>query len=145
MTPRPRPPVAFRPDQNTRFHIDAEWWTRSDQNLRASLYQICQELNVELPPEADEEMRYDLIDPVTAQVWNVSAFDYFFVQRCAGHPDYLTERTPLIEAVFRSLLAQGNHPASPVELSKRLGRPAESILATLAGKQIYKGIVPVNG
>jgi hypothetical protein len=36
----------------------------------------------------------------------------------------------------------GNTPMSTDELSKRLGRPADTILKTIAGSRVYRGLRP---
>jgi hypothetical protein len=64
------------------------------------------------------------------------------ITHCAKQPEFLTEHTTLVDAVFRTLLANGNMPMSPNELAKHLGRPAETILRTLAGNTVYKGLRP---
>jgi hypothetical protein len=56
---------------------------------------------------------------------------------------FVTNHTSLVDAVFRTLLANGNTPLSPEELSSRLDRPAMTILLTLTGLQVYKGLRPV--
>ncbi|HEX7432989.1 MAG TPA: hypothetical protein VF326_04985, partial [Anaerolineaceae bacterium] len=61
---------------------------------------------------------------------------------CAQQKGFLTEHTTLVDAVFKILLASGNNPISPNQLGKRLGRPADTILKTLGGYTVYKGIRP---
>jgi len=36
----------------------------------------------------------------------------------------------------------GNTPMSAEDLSKRLGRPADTILRTIAGPRVYRGLRP---
>jgi hypothetical protein len=48
----------------------------------------------------------------------------------------------LVDAVFKIFLANGNMPLTPVELSERLSRPADTILKTFSGARVYKGIRP---
>jgi biotin operon repressor len=50
-----------------------------------------------------------------------------------------------VEGVFRLLLANGNAPISAEELGRRLNRPADTILKTIAGVRVYKGLRPYNG
>jgi len=63
---------------------------------------------------------------------------------CVKQPDFLTSQTALVEAVFRLFLTNGNIPMSSGELGTRLKRPPETILRTLAGARVYKGIRPYN-
>jgi hypothetical protein len=62
---------------------------------------------------------------------------------CARQPEFVTGQTQLVEAVFRIFLANGNSPLSTTELSARLNRPANTILITLSGPRVYKGIRPI--
>jgi hypothetical protein len=58
-------------------------------------------------------------------------------------PDYITDSTPLTNAVFRTFLANGNEPLTPVELGTLLNRPPSTILRVLGRGRIYDGIKPV--
>jgi hypothetical protein len=46
----------------------------------------------------------------------------------------------MVAQVFRIFLSNGNKPLSSEELSEIINRPARTILVTLTGPQIYKGI-----
>ena len=72
----------------------------------------------------------------------VDGLQHVLMTHCAKREGFLTEHTTMVDAVFRTLLANGNAPMTPGELSARLGRPAEMILRTLSGPQVYKGIRP---
>jgi hypothetical protein len=50
----------------------------------------------------------------------------------------------MVDAVFRTLLANGNEPMTPLDISDVTNRPAETILRTIAGPQVYKGVRPVQ-
>jgi len=63
---------------------------------------------------------------------------------CVRQPDFLTEQTALVEAVFRLFLTNGNIPMTSQELGNRLNRQPETILRTLAGPRIYKGLRPFH-
>jgi hypothetical protein len=49
-----------------------------------------------------------------------------------------------VESVIRLFLTNGNVPMTSNDLSERLHRPAQTILRTLAGSRVYKGIRPYN-
>jgi hypothetical protein len=66
------------------------------------------------------------------------------MSHCAKQPDFLTEQTALVEAVFRLFLTNGNIPMTSEELGVRLNRPAMTILRTLTAGRVYKGIRPVS-
>jgi hypothetical protein len=65
------------------------------------------------------------------------------LSHCALQPGFVTGQTALVEAVFRTFLANGNSPLSAEQLSERLGRPANTILVTLSGVRVYRGIRPI--
>lgn len=134
-----------RPTLSTKFHIDAEWWEEQGRNFRIYLLShLC----------ADCQARYknyqeaDLIDWVDAETGEVSEVDGLWHSLrvcCSLKPDYVNELTPLTTAVFRTFLANGNEPLTPQELEEKVGRPAETILRTIGGFQVYHGIKPVTG
>src|SRR5687767_12129642 len=84
----------------------------------------------------------DWIDPATGQVVRVDELRYTLLAHCSLQPDYITERTSLVDAVFRALLAGGNRPMTPIELAEKTGRSADTILRTLSGDVIYRGLRP---
>lgn len=144
-----RPPAPssnlVKPTSETRFHIDYEWWERSGQDLRLYMMGHLCEAHRETfttTPDADSPV-LDWVDPVSGQVTRVGRLTYALLTHCSQQPDYITERTSLVDAVFRTLLAAGNRPMTPVEMAERTGRTADMILRTLSGKTIYKGLRPV--
>jgi hypothetical protein len=86
--------------------------------------------------------KVDWVDPDTAEVQQVDGLQHVLITHCAKEPDFISERTALVDAVFRIFLANGNTPLTPVELAERLGRPPETILRTLSGMRVYKGLRP---
>ncbi|HPV07792.1 MAG TPA: hypothetical protein PLD57_12010 [Aggregatilineales bacterium] len=129
---------------DTRFHIDYDWWEQTGKDIRVDMRQICAEIGEEGLDDADDSMMVDWIDPLTAEVRQVDGMMYAFLVQCSRNPEFVNERIPLTEAVFRTLLASGNRPMTPVELAERTGRPAEMILRTLSGPRVYKGLRPVE-
>jgi hypothetical protein len=49
-----------------------------------------------------------------------------------------------VDAVFRVFLANQNTPLTPTELGERIGRQPMTILRTLAGGTVYKGLRPTQ-
>jgi hypothetical protein len=133
-----------KPDVNTKFHIDFDWWEREERNLRVFLHsQLCPECRSVYTTYLDTEL-VDWVDPDTAEVRQVDGLLHALRAHCGRLPDYIDERTPLTTAVFRVFLANDNSPLSPIELSAVIGqRSPEVILRTIAGRQVYKGIRPV--
>ncbi|HIE57513.1 MAG TPA: hypothetical protein EYP88_04685 [Anaerolineales bacterium] len=134
-------PSLVKPTVNTPFHIDFDWWQRHDREWRVHL-RSC------LPPEqqqafidADDE-EIDWIDPETAEVQRIDGLQHALIRYAAVAPDFITQRTTLVEAIFRTLLVNGNIALTPAELGLRLNRPANVILRTIGGRRVYKGIRP---
>jgi hypothetical protein len=84
----------------------------------------------------------DWIDPQTAEVKPVDGVQHALMSHCALLPEFTGERTAIVEAIFRTFLVNGNIPMSAEELGRRLGRPAEIILKTIAGPRVYRGLRP---
>lgn len=140
MTERPR--TLTRPTLTTKFHIDYNWWERTDRELdvylRSHLCSEHQEAYSQV--EGDEEV--DTIHPETGEVTRVLGIQHTLITHCALQEDYLTPQTTLVNAVFRVFLANGNTPLSPQELGEKLSKPAQMILRTLSSPRVYKGIRP---
>ncbi len=134
-----------KPTVDTKFHIDEGWWEEEGRNFRVYLLShLCAECQGRYK-EYQEAQSIDWIDAETGEVSQVDGLWHSLRICCSARPDYITELTPLTTAVFRTFLANGNEPLSPGELGKRLGRPAETILRTIGGFQVYNGIKPVKG
>lgn len=134
----------IKPDPETKFHIDFDWWEREGRDLRVYLQShLCPECKVTYSNHRGSE-EVDWIDPDTAEVTRVDALWQSLRTHCSQRPDFITENIPLTDAVFRVFLANGNAPLSPIELHEILGRyTSEVILRTLGGRRIYQGIRPV--
>lgn len=85
----------------------------------------------------------DWIDPQTAEVKPVDGVQHALITHCAQLPDFVNQRTAVVEAIFRIFLANGNIPMSAEDLSVKLGKPAETILRTIAGVRVYRGLRPI--
>jgi hypothetical protein len=133
----------LKPTLKTPFHIDFEWWENNDRDWRVFLRSLLCPQHEEALSEVPEEAKIDWIDPATAEVKQVDGIQHALMNHCALQPDFFNERTTVVEAVFRLMLVNGNQPLSAIQLSKKLGRPAETILRTLAGTRVYRGLRPV--
>ncbi len=116
-----------KPSINTPFHIDFDWWKKNEPF-----------------EETEEGQTIDWVDPMTAEVTPVDGIQNALMTHCVKQPDFLTDQTALVEAVFRLFLTNGNHPMSSGDLGARLKRPPETILRTLVGARVYKGIRPYS-
>jgi hypothetical protein len=134
----------IKPTLQTGFHVDFDWWRKSDRSWRVFLRSnLCPEHQQAFGEMlVDEEV--DWIDPDTAEVQRVDGLQHVLITHCARQPGFIPEHSTLVDAVFRIFLANGNMPLTPLELSDRVGRPAETILRTLAGARVYKGIRPCS-
>lgn len=131
-----------KPTLQTKFHIDFDWWTLSDNDWRVYLQSmLCQEHKLIYSDPNTEEL-IDWIDPVTAEIQHVDGLRHILITHCARQTGFIMTHTTLVDAVFRIFLANGNNPLSSIELAERLGRQAETILRTLAGVRVYHGIRP---
>ena len=138
------PPSLVRPTLETAFHIDFDWWDRTDRDLDVYLRShLCHE-HQEMFPHIDPKEKVDHVDPQTAEVCELSRIDHLLISHCAQQNDYLTPQTSLVNAVFRVFLANRNEPLTPGDLSQQIDRPARMILRTLSGPRVYKGIRPAQ-
>ncbi len=131
-----------KPTLDTPFYIDFDWWQENDRDWRVYLRSLMCEEHQALFAEWDDEKMLDWVDPETAEVKVVNGLQHTLMTHCALAPSFLEERTAMVEAVFRTFLINGNKPMSSVELAEKLGRPANTILRTIAGMRVYRGIRP---
>lgn len=135
----------IKPNINTPFHLDFDWWKDMDRNWRVDLRGLlCTEHQEALSAYPEDQM-IDWVDPDTAEVKPMDGLQYLITSHCAQQEEFLTSHTTLVDAVFRTFLANGNTPLSPEQFSLSLGRPADIILRTISGPRVYKGIRPFNG
>jgi len=133
----------IKPTLDTKFHIDYDWWkNREERELRVYLLSHLAPEQREFFTAHRSTEEVDWIDPVTAEVKKVDALQRA-LHEASQKPDFITPYTSLVDAVFRAFLANNNMPLTPVELSERTGRQPMTILRTLAGGTVYKGIRPL--
>ena len=131
-----------RPTLNTQFHIDFDWWDKDHRDLRVYLQQhLCAECRAVFTSHLGSET-VDWVDPETAEVRAVDGLWHALRTHCSALPEYITETTPLTDAVFRTFLANGNEPLTPIELGAELNRTPRLILQVLGRGRIYDGIRP---
>lgn len=133
----------IKPTVTTPFHIDFDWWQKNERDWHVYLRSLlCAEHQAAFA-NAEEGQMIDWVDPVTAEVKPVEGVQNTLMSHCVKQPDFLTDQTAMVEAVFRLFLTNGNVPMSSNELGSRLNRPAVTILRTLTAGRVYKGIRPV--
>jgi len=137
--------MLVRPTLATQFRIDFEWWERADRDWAVLLRShLCPEHQASLG-ELGADALVDHVDPETAEVSRVPGLQHTLMTHCALQPDYINPQGSLVDLVFRVFMANGNAPLSCQELGQQLGRPAETILRTLTGPRVYRGIRPAPG
>jgi hypothetical protein len=131
-----------KPSLDTPFHIDFEWWKQNDSNWRVYVHScLCPE-HQERYQNLDEDFTIDWVNPETGEVHSKDALQEILINHCSKQPGFMTENTTLVDAVFRTLVSQGNKAMSPQDLASLIERPATTILNTLAGPHVYKGLRP---
>jgi len=134
----------IKPNIETPFHIDFDWWKQHDSNWRVYLQGcLCQEHSDSFT-SLDSDVLIDQIDPVTAEVRQIDGLQHVVMNHCALQIDFISDKTSLVDAVFRTFLANGNKPLSPLELEEKTQRSGITILRTIGGQQVYKGIRPLQ-
>lgn len=131
-----------KPTLETPFSIDFDWWKQHDNNWRVFLYSYLCPSHQSSFANAQEDIQVDWVDPETAEVRMVDGLQHVLMTHCARQPEFLSGNSSLVDSVFRVLLAHGNEALTPIELSKAINRPADTILRTLSGMQVYRGIRP---
>ncbi len=131
-----------KPTTNTPFHIDFDWWKKQENNWRVFLYSyLCPEHH-EAFANAPQSVMIDYIDPATAEIFAVDGLQHVLITHCARQPGFVTQNTSLVDSVFRIFLANGNSPLTPFQLGEATGKSPDTILRTLGGAVVYKGIRP---
>jgi hypothetical protein len=142
---RPRPKISLslvkRPTPDTKFHIDFDWWDKSELDLKTYLFS-----RLDLGDESSLDMgveQVDLVDENTGEVRTVDGFQYALQAYFSQLPEEFVRHTSLVDAVFYVLLANANRPMTAGELADWVGRDPKVILKTLSGRRIYQGIRPL--
>ena len=144
MEPSPVRRSLLKPTTKTPFHIDFEWWKQNERDWHVFLRTLlCPEHQASLATLEEGQM-IDWVDENTAEVRPVDGIQHALMSHCARAPEFLTSHTALVEAVFRIFLVNGNQPMSAEDIAQRLSRPANTILTTLTGPRVYKGLRPVQ-
>jgi len=134
----------IKPNVDTLFQIDFDWWKENDSNWRIFIQSFLCQRHQEMFANQDENIQIDAVDPNTAEVKPVDGMLHALVTHCAKQEEFLNANVPLISKIMRVFLSNGNQPLSPKQLSELVGRPPMTILLTLTGPQVYKGIRPLQ-
>jgi hypothetical protein len=136
----------LRPDVNTKFHIDYDWWAKQPRDVRILTREhLCPECKGKFGKHIDND-NIDWVDPDTGEVTLVDGLTYSLRECCSQRNDYIARTIPLAASIFRVLLASGNVPLSATEFHKKVGRSdPHGILRVLLGEQVrtHYGIKPI--
>jgi hypothetical protein len=143
---------------STKYYIDETWYRRNRRSLLALAQQrfcpACRERVGEVTQE-----RVPTADPNTGRVvFELQSVRYgekpfqVIANCCSRAGDYITPETPVMEAIFRIFLANGNQPADVDTLREKLEeyialycKPhgyAPELLERLIAADDYYGIRP---
>lgn len=137
-----KPSILAKPTLDTRFHIDYDWWKRTEgEDLR--IYLISH-----LPPDeraqfsqlGEEAHMVDFVDPASGEVFKLDPLGQA-LKRAAASPDFLTD-VSTVDAIFRVFIRNNNTPATVREIAQQIGYDEKRLLDLLR-KQRYKGISPI--
>ena len=138
-------PKWHSPTMDTKFHIDLEWWQQSNRDIRVYLKEIlCNQCNADYGSQHNQE-EIDWIDGQTGEVTRVDALWHCLRTCCSLKPEYISPNTPVVDAIFRTFIANGNKPLSVSELYEILDRrPPATLLRILTKGPVYMGIRPTS-
>ena len=131
-----------KPTVDTQYHIDFNWWGQNDRNWRVYLRNYLCDEHQKSFSEIETNEVVDWVDPDTAEVHSVDGLQHILITHCAKQELFITHQTTLVDSVFRLFLANGNTPLSSIELGEQLRRDANTILRTISGIRVYKGLRP---
>ena len=134
----------IKPSLQTPFHIDFDWWQKNERDWHVYLRSLLCPEHQEVFAGVQEGELIDWVDPRTAEVKPVDGIQHTLMSHCARRPEFVTEQTAMVEAVFRLFLTNENMPMTSEDLGKHLNRPPQTILRTLSGPRVYKGIRPIQ-
>jgi len=131
-----------RPSVDTKFHIDLGWWEEQDRDIRVAVREALCDSCSEMVDGTGVEI--DWVDEQTGQVTRVDPLWHSLRTCCSLKSDYIEPNTTVIDAVFRTFLANGNQPLTIQELYELLDRrPPATLLRLLTAGPVYMGIRPV--
>jgi len=136
----------LRPDVNTKFHIDYDWWTNMARDVLVLIWEhLCSECKAKYGTHADTA-DFDWVDSDTGEITVVDGLRYSLRECCSQRDDYITPSTPLSASIFSVFIANGNAPLSATEMHERIGKnDPRAVLRLLLGKQMrtHYGIKPI--
>jgi hypothetical protein len=136
-------PSLVKPTLDTPFHIDFSWWRLNDREWKVFLRGLLGPEQEDKLADMTGEERVDWVDPKTGEVIQMDALQFLLSSHYAQEAES-AGGTSMIESIFRAFLKSGNAPMSSRQLGEALSRPPQTILKTLSGMRVYRGIRPVG-
>ena len=131
----------IKPGLKTKFRIDYDWWQTSRDDLHVYLLtHLTREQQIQLE-QRDLYESFDYVDPQTGEVCQLDMLG-LAIRESSQRDDFISEHIGLIDSVFRALLVNGHQPLDALELAEITGRDAATILKTIGGLRVYRGIRP---
>ena len=145
-------------EQATRYYIDLQWYNEHNRSFQVMAQaRMCRSCQAKLGTAVQE--RVPKIDPKTGRVvFELQSVPYgsnpLSVIRscCSKERYYITPETPIAEAIFRVLLANGNQPSDAETIREQLSnwislldRPhgySAEIIAKIIEHDTYYGLRP---
>ncbi len=131
----------IKPSLETKFYIDYDWWESSRDDLQIYLLTHLSEEQQQALSQRDMQEMYDYVHPETGEVFALDALG-MAIRESARSKDFISDHIGLIDSVFRAFLVNGNQPLNALELGEATGRNAATILKTIGGVHVYRGIRP---
>jgi hypothetical protein len=93
----------------TRWFIDIDWFTANNRSLSVLLKSLlCVKCLAAIEKPLDESAIKDIIDAI---------------QACYSHnPDYISDRLPVLEMVFRLIVMRGNQPTELIIIAEQISK-----------------------
>ena len=126
-------------EANPRWFLDFDWYQQNNRSLfTLTQHCLCRNCREQIGRGETEVSMSDLLTTIK--------------DCCSGNPEFITSRLPILENVFRLILANGNKPLDLEELGnqlrERLGgdtyRTSPEILSRLLSSDRYYGLRQVT-
>ncbi len=131
----------IKPSIDTKFYIDYEWWEHSRDDLQIYLLTHLSQDQQKALQHRDLREVFDYVHSETGEVFQLDTLG-LAIRESSKSDDFMSGHIGLIDSVFRALLVNGNQPLNALELGEITGRVPATILKTIGGIRIYRGIRP---
>ncbi len=134
----------IKPTRKTPFHIDFDWWKQNENDWHVHLRSLLCPTHLAYMEANPNASQVDFVDPETGEVTPMDALQQLILSHCSQQPGFISDETQMVESIFRVFLQNGNQPLDSDELAEKTNRSANTILITISGPRVYKGIRPAQ-